>query len=146
MSSRHRAIVLDANILIRLVLGQRVRQLVLDHADRVGFFTPEVAYADARTYLPGLLVRRGIDPGSAMSVLDGFESIVHSVEADVYRRARRAALARIEMRDPADWPVVATALVLGCPIWTEDQDFFGTGVPTWTTDRVLLYLNTSDQP
>ncbi|WP_455227346.1 PIN domain-containing protein [Lautropia mirabilis] len=27
-----------------------------------------------------------------------------------------------------------------CPIWTEDQDFFGTGVPTWTTDRVELYL------
>lgn len=145
MSARHRAIVLDANILIRLVLGQRVRQLVLDHADRVAFFTPDVAYADARTYLPGLLVRRGIDPGSAMAVLDGFESIVHSVEGDVYRRARRAALARIEKRDPADWPVVATALVLGCPIWTEDQDFFGTGGPTWTTDRVLLYLST-DQP
>ncbi|MCA0297007.1 MAG: nucleotide-binding protein [Actinobacteria bacterium] len=145
MGSRHRAIVLDANILIRLVLGQRVRQLVLDHADRVGFFTPDVAYADARTYLPGILLKRGVDPDSAMSVLDGFESIVRSVEADVYRRARRAALARIEMRDPADWPVVATALVLGCPIWTEDQDFFGTGVPTWTTDRVLLYLDTSDQ-
>lgn len=136
---------LDANILIRLVLGQRVRQLVLDHTGTVAFFTPDVDYADARTYLPGLLVRRGIDPGSAMAVLDGFESIVHSVEGDAYRPARRASLARIEMRDPADWPVVATALALGCPIWTEDDDFFGTGVPTWTTDRVLLYLST-DQP
>lgn len=144
MSGHRRAIVLDANILIRLVLGKRVRQLVLDHADRVAFFTPDVAYADARTYLPGILVRRGVDPGAAMSVLDGFEAIVHSVEAEVYRRARRAALARIARRDPADWPVVATALVLGCPIWTEDQDFFGTGVPTWTTDRVQLYLDTTN--
>ncbi len=31
--------------------------------------------------------------------------------------------------------------MLGLPIWTEDQDFFGTGVPTWTTDRVEFYLN-----
>jgi len=29
---------------------------------------------------------------------------------------------------------------LGCPVWTEDADFFGAGVATWTTDRVALYL------
>ena len=31
-------------------------------------------------------------------------------------------------------------LALGCAIWTEDTDFFGCGVATWTTDRVELYL------
>ncbi len=30
---------------------------------------------------------------------------------------------------------------LQCPIWTEDADFFGTGVATWTTDRVELLLH-----
>jgi hypothetical protein len=30
--------------------------------------------------------------------------------------------------------------MLGCPIWTEDTDFFGCGVATWTTDRVEIYL------
>jgi len=25
-------------------------------------------------------------------------------------------------------------------VWTEDADFFGTGVATWTTSRVRLYL------
>src|SRR5260370_35801616 len=39
-------------------------------------------------------------------------------------------------RDADDWPGIACALTLGCPIWTEDRDFFGAGVPTWTTDRV----------
>jgi predicted nucleic acid-binding protein len=43
-------------------------------------------------------------------------------------------------RDIEDWPVVAVAILLGLPIWTEDQDFFGSGVATWTTDRVELYL------
>jgi len=55
--------------------------------------------------------------------------------------ARAEALARISERDPDDWPILATALVMGCPIWTEDHDFFGTGVPTWTTSRVELYFN-----
>jgi len=29
---------------------------------------------------------------------------------------------------------------LSCPVWTEDADFFGTGVATWTTDRIALYF------
>jgi predicted nucleic acid-binding protein len=45
------------------------------------------------------------------------------------------------MRDPDDWLVVAAALCLKHPIWTEDKDFFGSGIPTWTTDRVHLFLN-----
>jgi hypothetical protein len=36
--------------------------------------------------------------------------------------------------------VLATALALECPIWTEDADFFGAGVATRTTDRVELLL------
>jgi predicted nucleic acid-binding protein len=42
--------------------------------------------------------------------------------------------------DIADWPVVATALLLQCPVWTEDRDFFGSGVATWTTATVEVYL------
>ena len=41
-----------------------------------------------------------------------------------------------------DWPIVAVALLLDFPIWTEDQDFFGAGVATWTTDRVeFIYVH-----
>lgn len=42
--------------------------------------------------------------------------------------------------DPGDWPIVSVDLLLDFPIWTENQDFFGSGVATWTTDRVELYL------
>lgn len=31
-------------------------------------------------------------------------------------------------------------MTLGCPVWTEDADFFGTGDATWTTDRIALYF------
>ena len=43
-------------------------------------------------------------------------------------------------RDEDDWPVLATALGLACPIWTEDPDFFGTGVAVWTTSHIEIYL------
>ncbi len=48
----NRAIVLDANILIRAVLGKRVREPLIEHAATVKFFAPDVAYADARKHLP----------------------------------------------------------------------------------------------
>nr|WP_319564918.1 PIN domain-containing protein [uncultured Rhodoferax sp.] len=39
----NKAIVLDANILIRAVLGKRVRELIVENAATVKFFAPEVA-------------------------------------------------------------------------------------------------------
>ena len=135
-----RAIVLDANILIRAVLGKRVRELIVDSADRVQFFSPDVAYADARKYLPALLEKRGIQSESAMAVLDALETIVLPLELGVYADFKVQALQRIAMRDADDWPVLACAMTIACPVWTEDAYFFGTGVATWTTDRVELYL------
>lgn len=134
------SIILDANILIRAVLGQRVRALIHGHAAHVRFFAPDVAYADARKYLPALLEKRAVASEPAMAVLDVLERIVLPLGAEVYGGMREPALQRIGLRDQDDWPVVACALALNCPLWTEDTDFFGTGVATWTSDRVAIYL------
>ena len=71
-----KAIVLDANILIRAVLGKRARELIFNNVATVKFFAPDVAYADARKYLPALLKKRGVDPDVAMLVRDRLESVV----------------------------------------------------------------------
>jgi len=135
-----KAIVLDANILIRAVLGKRVRELIFDNAATVKFFAPDVAYADARKYLPALLKKRGVDSSAVMVVLDRLEGVVQSIDAELYAGMQQQALQRIAVRDADDWPVLACAMTLGCPVWTEDTDFFGTGVATWTSDRIALYL------
>lgn len=136
----NKAIVLDANILIRAVLGTRVRELIFGAASTVKFFAPDVAYADARKFLPSLLEKRGIKGIAAMKVLDSLESIVQPIDRDLYAGMQQQALQRIAIRDADDWPVLACAMAIGCPVWTEDADFFGTGVATWTTDRIALYL------
>lgn len=135
-----RALVVDANILIRAVLGTRVRTLILENAASVKFFAPDVAYADARKYLPALLEKRGVHSAAALQVLDALAPVVQCMDLDIYAGWKPQALQRIASRDVDDWPILACAMALGCPVWTEDSDFFGAGIATWTTDRVSLYF------
>jgi len=137
----NKAIVLDANILIRAVLGKRVLELILENAATVKFFAPDVAYADARKYLPALLAKRGVPGDAALKVLDSLETIVQPIDVELYDGMQQQALLRIAVRDADDWPVLACAMTLDCPVWTEDADFFGTGVATWTSDRIALYFS-----
>jgi predicted nucleic acid-binding protein len=134
-------IVLDANILIRAVLGKKVRETIERFAPAVDFWTPDLCYADARRYLPVLFEKRALPSSDALAVLEGLTGWVKSVERDLYASYEREARKRIAARDADDWPVVAVALLLECPIWTEDADFFGTGIATWTSDRIHLYLD-----
>jgi len=45
-------LILDANIIIRAVLGNKVRQLLINFSNSVEFFTPDVCVEDAEKYLP----------------------------------------------------------------------------------------------
>ena len=49
-------VVLDANILIRAVLGRRVREILEAHSTRTRFFAPDTAIAEAREHLPEILL------------------------------------------------------------------------------------------
>jgi len=54
-----RAIVLDANILIRAVLGVKVSALIADHAAGVNFLAPDTAFQEVQEHLPAILSARG---------------------------------------------------------------------------------------
>ncbi len=98
-----RGLVLDANILIRAALGKRVRFLLENYEDSLSFYTPDVCFADAREYVPQLLVP--------------------TVDESLYRDFEQLARERMAARDIDDWPVVAVALMLKIPVWTEGRDF-----------------------
>jgi predicted nucleic acid-binding protein len=139
-------IVLDANILIRAILGRRVRQLLEEYAGRkVRFYAPDVAYADAEKYLPPLLRKRGKSDADLSSSLSYLQHLVEQVDRESYGAFEEEARQRLRGRDENDWPVLATALLLNYPIWTEDADFFGTGVAIWTTNRVEIFLKAQTQ-
>jgi predicted nucleic acid-binding protein len=50
------------------------------------------------------------------------------------------SVAKERLRDANDWPTLALALTLECGIWTQDYDFFGTGVATWSTENIERFL------
>ena len=138
-------LVLDANILVQAVLGRRVLSLLAAYAGRVRFLTPEIAFASLRAHLPEILIKRGLSPEAVAQLLEEgmlrrLPMLVAPVPPEVYAHLELTARRRLARRDESDWPFVALALRLNCPIWTEDQDFFGSGVATWTTDRVEIYL------
>ena len=135
-----KALVIDANILVRAVLGRRVREIIETYAEQASFFVPEVAYAEAEEHLPALVTRCGGNPDKALRFLRSLGGLVDLIENEVYSQFESTARERLGGRDPDDWPILAAALAIGCPIWTEDTDFFGCGVPTWTTSRVCVFL------
>jgi predicted nucleic acid-binding protein len=134
-------LVLDANILIRAVLGRRVRELLEMYAVRgIRFFAPDIAYADAARYLPALLAKRGKSDTDLPATLRYLQTLVEPVDSDLYQPHEQDARERLRGRDEEDWPILAAALALTCAIWTEDTDFFGTGASVWTTNRIEIFL------
>jgi predicted nucleic acid-binding protein len=80
--------------------------------------------------------RRDLVLGTTLTALAGQLTIVTDLEYGTYEAEARDRIPR----DPNDWPTVALALSLGIGIWTNDQDFFGCGVPVWTTETLLTHL------
>jgi len=126
-------VVLDANTLIRAVLWSRVLGLLHNYAGLVEFMAPEVAFQEARK----------IPAAPPMETFGLLTRLVQALEGGTYAAFEGVARERIDKRDEDDWPILAAALALGHPIRTEDSDLFGCGAPTWTTDRVELYLSKS---
>jgi predicted nucleic acid-binding protein len=100
-------------------------------------------WAEANVELPRRIAaftrRRELDrtvgDAVASACLEAVESNIVILDTAIYAPLEDEARART-LRDPADWPVVASALVLSADIWTNDNDFLGTGVATWTTETL----------
>jgi predicted nucleic acid-binding protein len=143
-------IVLDANILIRAVLGARTHDLMERYIGRVSFVAPGLAFAEAEKHIPAIHAQRSASEAILERRLKNAEILfsrlrewVTIIPEDQLFIFRDAAIERLRKRDPNDWHILAASLAVNCPIWTEDLDFFGTGVPTWTTDRVEIYLRSN---
>jgi predicted nucleic acid-binding protein len=79
-----KGLVLDANILLRAVFGQRVLPILENYENQSSFFSPEVCFQDARRYIPDICLRKNLDVDLALSVLDRLSQIVKPVDASLY--------------------------------------------------------------
>ena len=89
-------IVLDANILIRALLGRRVHQslrLILLR-DSVSW-APEVAFDDAQKYLPPLLRKRGKPDAEVPKSLEYLKQMVEPIDRELYGEFESEARERL---------------------------------------------------
>lgn len=141
-------LVVDTSVLVGELLRRSGRERLGD--DRLELFLPEQMWAEARVELPRRIAafvrRRDLDAavGGELSrlCLDAVEANVVILDEAIYAAVEDEARAR-SLRDQADWPVVACALALSAAIWTNDNDFLGTGVATWTTQTLQAWLDRS---
>jgi predicted nucleic acid-binding protein len=138
-------LIVDANVLVSELLRDRGRRL-LAHRD-LDLNLTERAWSEARyeltSRLDAMVRRERITPERREQLLElVFELAIVQLTVQgeqQYSHAQAEARRRIP-RDPDDWPTVALALALGAAIWTHDHDFLGCGLPTWTTETLLLQL------
>ena len=144
-------LVVDTSVLVGELLRQAGRARLRD--DRLNLFLPEQMWRETQWVLPARIEqfgqRRGLSPAIQhdlmMTCLEAVTGNVDVVAEPIYMAREDEARAR-SLRDPDDWPVVACALSLGAGVWTNDNDFLGTGVPTWTTATLDLWLQRTASP
>lgn len=141
-------LVIDASTLVGELLRERGKARILD--PRLELFIAAPTYGEMHHELlkrQQLLVqRRGLEPDLAAALVqEGFdvaEEALSIVPGEWLEPFQEEALGRVP-QDRNDWPSVALALALNVGIWTEDRDFFGSGLATWRTP-ILQYALTTE--
>lgn len=138
-------LVVDTSVLVSELLRRAGRDRLGDA--RLELFLPEQMWSEVQVELPrriAAFVRRrslavAVGDQLAQLCLAAIEANIVILDEAIYSAIEDEARARA-VRDPTDWPVVAAALALSAGIWTNDNDFLGTGVATWTTETLQAWL------
>ena len=127
----------DANVLLSAVLGGRAR-LILASSQIDEILTTEGNLAEVRGYAVVLAKKRNL---SADILLLAVASLpVTIVENETYEGSISEAKRRIGRRDRDDVDILALAIQLRIPLWSNDNDFEDAGVRWYTTKDLLRDL------
>jgi predicted nucleic acid-binding protein len=138
-------LVVDASLLVAEILRKKGQDRLL-HPDLTLYIAEptwqEVLHEMARRQEVFVAMRKLSAESAERLVKDSLrvaEQSIYIMSERWLEPFKKEALWRIP-RDPNDWPSVALAPALKAGIWTQDQDYFGCGLPTWTTDVLSAYL------
>ena len=132
-------LVADANVLLSAVLGGRAKQ-VLTHPVIEEIFTTAVTFAEVQEYAAVLARKKRLSLDTLLLAVATLP--VSVVERELYLAHMAQASKLIGKRDPDDVEVLALALHLGIPLWSNDNDFTESGIEWYTTAELLQKLGT----
>jgi predicted nucleic acid-binding protein len=127
----------DANVLLSAVIGGRAK-LALNHAQVSEVFTTEQTFTEVEEYALVLARKKRVPSDILLLAIAALPvTLVSRVQ---YARRMAEAMKRIGHRDPDDAELLALALHLRIPIWSNDRDFEGLDIDLFTTERLLRHL------
>lgn len=127
-------LVVDANPILAALLGGQARRVFFETPVQE-FAVPHIVLDEVREHLPRLAMKLGMAPALLEYALDLLPLRQYPERA--YRTTMAEAGRRIGQRDPDDVDVLALALRLEVPLWSNDRDFEGTGIERLTTTDLL---------
>lgn len=130
-------LVADANVLLAAVLGGRAKA-VLQHPEIEELLTAEATFAEVQEYAVVLARKKRFSLSTLLLAIAALPVTV--VEEAVYASALPQARKLIAQRDPDDVDVLALALHMGLPLWSNDNDFEETEIEWYTTAELLQKL------
>ena len=128
-------LVTDTNILQRVSRGRAMRHVAALARRGARLATTDRNALELRRNLVSVL---GLTEAEATVELERVLAPFELIPTDAYDYRRADADARLREGGKADWPALAAALAFEGDIWSEDVDFFGVGVPVWSTNNVHL--------
>jgi predicted nucleic acid-binding protein len=111
---------------------------VLRHPAIEEILTTGVTLAEVHDYAGQLARKRRLSVD--LVLLAAAALPVTTVPRTIYASSLAEARKRIARRDPDDAELLALAIQLKLPVWSNDNDFEGTGVVWYTTASLLATL------
>jgi predicted nucleic acid-binding protein len=130
-------LVADANVLLSAVTGGRAA-LVLGRPDLAEILTTASALSELQAYVEPLARRLRLPLDTVLLAVATLPVAV--VEPNEYEASVDEARRRMGRRDVDDVEILALALHLDAPVWSNDSDFEIAGVEWYTTARLLKRL------
>lgn len=138
-------LVVDANPILSALIGGKAREAFLSPQIEE-LVTTAHTIGEVESYIPVLarkpkVAAAGVSEGDLRAALAVMPLKVY--EREFYQDALEEARRRIADRDPADVDILALALKLEAPIWTNDADFKVAGMDVFSTAELLRALGVS---
>lgn len=133
----------DANVLLAAVLGGRAR-LILESPQIQEILTVEQIVTEVEEYAVFLARKKGLAEDLVLLAVGALPVTI--VEQAAYKAAIPEATKRIGKRDPDDVELLALAIALNLPVWSNDKHFKQTGVEWLTTEALLKRLDLIGAP
>ena len=127
----------DGNVLLSALIGGQAMR-VLRHQAIEEVLTTGATLAEVQEYAGQLARKRRLDVDVVL--LAAATLPVTTVPRTVYASSLAEARKRIGRRDPDDVELLALAIQLQLPVWSNDNDFENTGVVWYTTASLLAAL------